>query len=391
MNQKPELLAPAGNFLSLKAAIDGGCDAVYFGIKDFNMRQGAKNFELKDLKKISKICKENKVKAYLTLNIIVYQEEIKKIENIIKKAKPYIDAIICWDLSVIQLCKKHKVTFHISTQASVSNSESAKFYKKLGAKRIVFARECSLEQIKKITKEVKIESEVFIHGAMCVAVSGRCFMSQFSYGKSANRGECLQNCRREYNIKEVDREFELKLGNNYVMSAKDLCALPFLEKLNGFTSLKIEGRNRPPEYVKTVVEVYREALDSKVTPSLKSKLMKKLKTVYNRDFSSGFYLGKPINEFTNDYGSKSTTTKQFVGKVTNYYAKKKVVEIQVESNLFKKGDTLMVQGTKTGTIKFKAEEIMQAEVKVTKVKRGEVTIISPKLRNNDQVYVITKR
>ncbi len=331
---KPELLAPAGNFVSLKAAIDAGCDAVYFGIKNFNMRQGAKNFEIKDLKKISKICKENEVKAYLTLNIIVHEDEIKKIKTIIKKAKEYVDAIICWDLSVIQLCNKHKIPIHISTQASVSNSESAKFYKKLGAKRIVFARECSLEQIKKITKAVKIESEVFIHGAMCVAVSGRCFMSQFSYGKSANRGQCLQNCRREYTIKDIDREFEFKLGNNYVMSAKDLCTLPFLEKLKGFTSLKIEGRNRPPEYVKIVVKVYREAIDSKLTKELKAKLLKKLKTVYNRDFSSGFYLGKPINEFTNEYGSKATTKKQFVGKVKNYFTKNKVAEIQVESKVF---------------------------------------------------------
>ena len=198
--------------------------------------------ELKDIKKISRICKENNVKLYLTLNTIVYDEELKKIERIIKEVSTLIDAIICWDFSIIKLCQKYKIPIHISTQASISNSEDTKFFKKTGAERVVFARELNLKQIKTILKNVKIESEVFIHGAMCVAISGRCFMSQFTYGKSANRGQCLQNCRREYNIKDVDREHEFKLGNNYVMSAKDLCTLPFIEKLMNFSSLKIEGR-----------------------------------------------------------------------------------------------------------------------------------------------------
>ncbi|MBW3019886.1 U32 family peptidase, partial [Candidatus Woesearchaeota archaeon] len=357
--KKPELLAPAGNFVSLNAAISAGCDAVYFGIKNFNMRQGAKNFTLEDLKEISKQCKENNVKAYLTLNIIAYDEESDKFEEIIKEAKGKVDAIICWDQLIIQLCKKHKVPFHISTQASISNSSSAKFYKELGAERIVFARECSLEQIKQILENVKIESEVFVHGAMCVAVSGRCFMSQFSYGKSANRGQCLQNCRREYgvnktscsnehHIKDVDREFEFNLGNNYVMSAKDLCTIPFLEKLMDFDSFKIEGRNRSPEYVSTVVKVYRKAIDlayeNKLTKEIKEELMEELKTVYNRGFSNGFYLGKPINEFTDEYGSKATTKKEFVGKIVNYYSKNNVAEIIVESNTFEKGNKLMIQG-----------------------------------------------
>ncbi|MBW2999009.1 U32 family peptidase, partial [Candidatus Woesearchaeota archaeon] len=361
--KKPELLAPVGNFVSLKVAIDSGCDAIYFGIKNFNMRQGAKNFTIDDLEEISKICKENNVKSYLTLNIIAFDEELERFEEIIKHAKGKVDAIICWDQLIIQLCKKHNVPFHISTQASVSNSSSAQFYKDLGAERIVFARECSLNQINNILENVEIESEVFIHGAMCVAVSGRCFMSQFSYGKSANRGQCLQNCRREYNIKDVDREFEFNLGNNYVMSAKDLCALPFLEKLMNFDSFKIEGRNRSPEYVKTVVEVYREAIDlcyeNKLTKEIKKKLMDKLKTVYNRDFSKGFYMGKPINEFTDEYGSKATTKKEYIGKVVNYYSKQGVAEIIVESNVFEKGSKLMVQGNKTGVQELIVDEIMQ--------------------------------
>lgn len=394
--RKPELLAPVGNMISLKAAISAGCDAIYFGIKNFNMREGAKNFEFKDVKNISKICRENGVKLYLTLNIIVYDEELKKIDSLIKKVKNYIDAIICWDLAVIELCKKHNVEIHISTQASVSNHLSSEYYKKRGAKRIVFARECNLDQIKKIIKKTKIESEVFIHGAMCVAISGRCFMSQFSYGRSANRGQCLQNCRREYLIKDIDREYEFKLGNNYVMSAKDLCTLPFIDQLMFFDSLKIEGRNRSPEYVKTVVSVYRRAIDAfyegVLDKKLKNELMNQLKLVYNRDFSSGFYLGKPINEFTDEYGSKAIMKKEFVGKVINYYKKKGVVEIKITSNIFKKGDILMVQGNKTGVEEFEVSEILQEGVFVDKAKRGDVTLKVPFiLRRNDFIYVLKKR
>ncbi len=387
---KPELLSPAGNFTSLRAAIQAKADAVYFGVNELNMRSNAKNFKLSDLKKIKTVCK--KVKRYLTLNTIVYEDELKRVEQIIKTAKPYISAVICWDLSVIQICKKHKVPFHISTQASVSNSESAKFYKKLGAKRIIIARECSLKQIKEIKSKVNIELEVFVHGAMCVAVSGRCFMSQFTFGKSANRGECLQNCRREYVIKDIDKEFELKLNNNFVMSAKDLCTLEFISKLKsaGISSFKIEGRNRSPEYVKTVTEAYRDAIDNKLTKIRIKQLIKKLKTVYNRGFSSGFYLNQPINEFTNKYGSKATKNKQYVGKVTNYYNKNNVAEILIESNTFKKGDELMIQGPTTGVITLKAKEIIQEKKTTTTAKKGTITIKVSKVRKNDLVFIVSK-
>ncbi len=382
---KPELLVPVGNFISLRAAIDAGADAVYFGIKGLNMRAGAKNFTIDDLQKISKLC--NKVKKYLTLNTIIYENELEKVQKIIKDAKPFVDAIICWDLAVIELCKKYKVPFHISTQASISNSKSALFYKNLGAERIVLARECGLEQIKEIKEKVDIEVEVFVHGAMCVAVSGRCFMSQFTFGKSANRGECLQNCRREYKLQDVDKEFQLNLGTNYVMSAKDLCTISFIEKLMFIDSFKIEGRNRPAEYVKVVVQAYRQAIDNK--DHNKTELIEKLKTVYNRGFSTGFYLGKPIDEFTDEYGSKATKKKQYVGKVNNYYNKNKVVEIKVESNLFSKGDELMIHGPTTGVVNFKAEELMQNEKKVSKAKKGIVTIkLNSKARKNDQIYLI---
>ena len=244
VNEKYELLAPVGNFANLRAATEAGADAVYFGLQDFNMRASAKNFKVSDLKKIREICDNGldgrKVKMFLTLNVIVYDEELKKLESLIKKVKGKVDAIICWDLAVIGLCKKYKIPFHVSTQASVSNSDAAEFYKKLGAERVVFARELSLKQIKKVSKV--IFTECFVHGAMCVSISGRCFTSQFQNGKSANRGECLHPCRREYKIID-ERGEELKVQCNKVMSAKDLCALPFVEEMKkaGVKSFKIES------------------------------------------------------------------------------------------------------------------------------------------------------
>ena len=263
-SKKPELLSPIQDYTSLTAAIDNGADAVFFGIKGFNMRAGAKNFTTGDLPKIVKIAHKSNVKTYLAINIIVYEEEIKKIVDILKKVKKSgIDAIICWDFAIIQIAKQLGIEVHISTQASIANSETAEFYRKLGATRVVLARECSLDQIKEIKKHTKAEIEIFIHGAMCVSMSGRCFMSQFLYGKSANRGECMQPCRRKYIIKQIDGGKELELGEDYVMSPKDLCTIDFIEKILdvGVDCLKIEGRNRSPEYVATVTGVYRKVID----------------------------------------------------------------------------------------------------------------------------------
>ena len=297
----PELLAPAGNWAMLRAAVDAGCDAVYFGLKILNMRATANNFEISELSKVVKFCHDNKIRAHLTLNIIIYEDELEKAELVVKEAKKAnIDAIICWDLSVIRLCKKHDVPFHISTQASISNSESAKFYADLGAERIILARECTLEQIKDLKSKVgNLPIETFIHGAMCVAVSGRCFMSQFSYCKSANKGDCIQPCRRSYKIIDEETGKEFSVENNYIMSAKDLCTMPILDKIvdAGISSLKIEGRAKAPEYVKTVVSCYRKAIDAigndTFTEDLKLKLYNELKISFNRDFSFGFYLGNP--------------------------------------------------------------------------------------------------
>jgi len=355
---KFELLAPAGSFPSLIAAVNSGADSVYFGLKEgMNMRASAKNFSISDLQEIKKICDAKKVKKYLTLNTIVYDNEIENVEKIIKEAKKYIDGVICWDLSVIELCRKYKIPFQVSTQASVANVEAARFYKKLGAKRIVLARELNLKQIKEIARIIDVE--VFVHGAMCVSVSGRCFTSQFLFGKSANRGECLQPCRRAYVIKDEDGN-ELKLENNTVMSAKDLCALPFIEKLKeaGVKAFKIEGRNREPEYVDRVVRVYRKALDKSLNEEEIRKGIEELKKAYNKGFSSGFLIKIPTSDdFSSVQNSSATQRKEFIGNIYHYFPEVKVAAIRISTGKLKLGDEILVLGEKTGIIKTKVERI----------------------------------
>ena len=353
MKNKFELLAPAGDFPMLVAAINAGADAVYFGLQEFSMRAGAKNFTLKDLPKIKQVCSEKKIKMYLTINTIIYDNELSKVEKIIKSTKNYVDAVICWDFAVIQLCKKHKIPFFISTQASVANKETAKFYKKLGAKRIVLASELNLKQIKEISKIIPVEC--FCHVAMCVSISGRCFTSQFLFNKSANRGECLHPCRRSYDvflIRDKQEGYKLKLENDKVMSAKDLCTLPFLEEMKkaGITGFKIEGRNRDPRYVDVVTRVYRNALDKKLTKEEIKQELEILKTIYNKEFSSGFYLGLPTSDdFAKIEHSASKEKKHFVGKITNYYSQIQVATIKLVSQL-KIGDKIIVIGPSTGII-----------------------------------------
>jgi U32 family peptidase len=386
-----ELLAPAGDFPSLRAAVESGADAVYFGIEGFNMRDSAKNFKLIDLDKIKQICGK-KVKKYLTLNIIIYDDELKKVDSILKKAKGKIDAVICWDISVINLCKKYKIEFHISTQASVSNREGALFYKKLGAKRIVLARELNLKQIRAIAKVVDVE--VFAHGAMCVAVSGRCFTSQFLYGKSANRGECLQPCRKIYDVKDEDGN-ELVLENHKIMSAKDLCTLPIIEKIKrlGIKSIKIEGRNRPAEYVLNVVRVYRQALDKKMTRKDIENGLQELKKVYNRGFSEGFYLKVPgKNEFAKDgrFG-ESYETKQFIGKVRKYWPKIGVAAVYLNSGQLSIGDEIYVKGTDyLKRVKIESMQIFHKNV-LKAVKGQEIGIKVFECKKGDDVYLIINK
>lgn len=404
--KKPELLAPVQDYTSLTAAIKNGADAVFFGIKGFNMRAGAKNFTVKDLPKIVKIAHKNNVKTYLAINTIIYENEIKKVEQIlIKVKKAKIDAIICWDFAIIQIAKKLNIEVHISTQASIANSKTAEFYKKLGATRVVLARECSLEQIKEIKKQTKAEIEVFIHGAMCVSMSGRCFMSQFLYGKSANRGECLQPCRRKYLIKQIDGGQELELGEDYVLSPKDLCTIDFIEKIidSGVDCFKIEGRNRSPEYVAVVTKAYRTIIDFVCSAKkrdkdfyeklsiLKEELFEKLNTVYHRGNSTGFYLGKPINEWTKCGGSQATQKKVYISKVLHYYKKIGVVEMIIRGNIkLKVGDTLIFQGPTTGSIEEKIISIEKNHKKVDFAKKNEKVAIKVNsiVRENDQIYIM---
>jgi len=388
---KHELLAPAGDFPMLISAINAGADAVYFGLKEFSMRASAKNFTIKNLDKISKICKQKQIKKYLTLNTIIYNAELKKLEKIFKKIKNKIDAVICWDLSIIQLCKKHKIPFHISTQASVANSKSARFYKKLGAKRIVLARELNLKQIKEISKIIDIEC--FCHGAMCVAVSGRCFTSQFLFNKSANRGECIQPCRRTYTIKD-ELNNELKVRNNKIFSAKDLCTLPFIEKMKkaGIKSFKIEGRIRDARYVDAVVRIYRKALDKKLTKQEIKKSLEELEKIYNREFSSGFYLKIPTSDdFAKVEHSAATEKKHFIGKVTNYFSKIQVATIKLVSEL-KLDDEILLIGKTTGIRKFKVDYIEMKNKSIKKASKGqEIGIKIPNTKKNEELYKIIKK
>ncbi len=394
MKQKYELLAPAGSFATLVAAVNAGADAVYFGLKEFSMRATAKNFSIKDLDKIEKICEPKGVKKYLTLNTIVYNNEIRKLERIIKQVKNKVDAIICWDMAVINLCRKYKIPFFISTQASVSNAEAANFYKKLGAKRIILARELNLRQIKEIVKSVPgIEIECFAHGALCVSVSGRCFTSQFLFNKSANRGECLHPCRRSYIVRD-DEGNELRVKNNKIFSAKDLCTLPFIEKIKkaGIKCFKIEGRNRDARYVDVVVRTYRKALDKKLSKKEVEESLKELKKVYNKGFSSGFYLGTPTSDdFSNIENSASSEKKHFVGKVSHYYPKIGVAAIKLVSEL-KLGDEIIVIGKKTGIITSKVEHIEINKKSIKKTKKGdEIALKLPQVRKNDEVYIIKNK
>ncbi|MEM4263447.1 MAG: U32 family peptidase [Candidatus Woesearchaeota archaeon] len=392
-----ELLSPVADRIMLKAAIDAGANSVYFGLKNLNMRATAQNFSLEELPEIVKQCHENNVKAFLTVNTIIYNDELEEIKKIIAAAKKVgIDAIICWDLAVIQECRKQKMPFHVSTQASIANTESAKFYKSLGAERIILARECSLEQIKEIKKNIDIEIETFVHGAMCVSISGRCFMSHHIFKKSANRGECLQPCRREYKIIDEENN-ELIVGNDYVLSPKDLCALPFIDKLieAGVTAFKIEGRARSPEYVKTVTECYRKAIDAhkegKFTKELADKLVETLKTVYNRGFSTGFYLGMPTGEdFTDTHGTKATQVKQYIGYIIDFYKKQGVAAVKLEAGTLKIGDRIMVQGQKTGV---QEQTVESMEINKKTVKEAGKGLVGIKLdfeaRENDKIFLIT--
>ena len=389
---KYELLAPVGNFSMLHSAIDAGADAVYLGLNEFTMRQGAKNFSIRDLAKVQKICKASDVSVFLTLNAIVYDAEIGRMEDVVKKVKNKIDAIICWDPAVIGLCKKHKIPFHISTQASVSSQEAAGFYKELGAERVILARELSLKQIKKIANKNFVEC--FAHGAMCVAISGRCFMSQFTHNSSANKGTCAHPCRRAWTITDNENN-QLKLENSRVMSAKDLCTLPFIEKMKsaGIKSFKIEGRNRSAEYVSTVVKIYRRALDNKLSKKEVLAGIAELKKVYNRGFSSGFYIRPPTSDdFSFTENGEQEEYKKFIGKVEKYWPRAGAAAVKILAGTLKTGDEIYLISN-DHAVKRVTIATMEIDGKpINKCKKGdEVGIKLPKCSKGTDVYLIKRK
>jgi len=395
---KPELMAPAGDWTMLRAAVTNGADAVYFGLDKLNMRAKAANFTVDQLPEIISFCKEHKVLTYLTLNTIVFEEELNELEEIIIAAKKNgVDRIICSDLAVADLCHKYEFPFCISTQSSISNSLAADVYKRMGAVRIVMARECSLDEIKKIRAKTDLEIEAFVHGAMCIAVSGRCFMSHHLFNKSANRGECVQPCRREFEVYDPTIGKSLVIGEDYVMSPQDLCTIEFVDQLieAGIDSFKIEGRKRAPEYVAKAVSVYRQAIDlyfeNNLTAVKKKELLTELEKVYNRGFSSGFYFDVPSsNAYAGVEGSKATTRKSYVGKVLNYYKEIEVAHILMESGEIKIGDNILIMGETTGVLDIKLEKLTVNDKENSVASRGdEITIKIPSLaRRNDKVYLI---
>jgi len=396
--KKPELMAPAGDWTMLTAAVNNGADAVYFGVDKLNMRSKAANFTIDELPKIVSFCKEKKVTTYLTLNSIIKEEEISELDEIIPAAKREgIDRIICWDLSVIQKCKEYDIPFCISTQASISNSQSAAFYESLGAVRIVLARECSLEEIRKIRKTTSVEIEAFVHGAMCIAVSGRCFMSHHLFGKSANQGECIQPCRREYEVYDSSINKSMIIGTDYVLSPNDLCSIEFIDQLieAGINSFKIEGRKRSAEYTAKTVSVYRKGIDlffeNKLDKEVKKELLAELETVYNRGFSTGFYFGTPSSEdYADIYGSKATTRKDYIGKVLNYYKKANAAYIEIETGKIEVSDNILIVGPTSGVVEVNVENIIKDDSSIPVGERGDKVTFpcSQLVRPHDTVYKV---
>lgn len=408
MEKKFELMAPAGSYEALMAAIHAKCDSVYFGVEQFNMRARATmNFTLEDLPKVANICKENNVRSYLTLNTIVYDHDLSAIKTVLDAAKSAdITAVIAADQAVIAYARSINLEVHISTQVNVTNIETVKFYA-LFADTVVLSRELSLIQVRKITdliekEQIKgpsgrlVEIEIFGHGALCMAVSGKCYLSLHTENASANRGACVQNCRRSYKVIDQEAGHEFAIENEYIMSAQDLCTIDFLDKVldAGVTVLKIEGRGKGADYVKTTVECYREAIDSyqegTYTREKVAGWMERLKSVYNRGFWSGYYLGQKLGEWNDGPGSKATTKKIFLGKGVHYFDKIQVAEFKLESYELSVGDKILITGPTTGAFETTITELHNNQGKVDVVRKGESCAfkLDTPIRTSDKLYKI---
>jgi len=402
-----EIMAPAGSYESLMAAINAGANSVYFGAQNLNMRaRNSVNFGLEDLAKISAICKEKNVKTYLTLNTVIYDSEIEQMQRIIDAAaQNKISAIIASDMAVLNYARKMGVELHASTQLNISNMEAVEFFSKF-CDVIVLARELTIFETANIIKEIEkrqikgpsgnlVKIEIFCHGALCMAVSGKCYLSLHHYNHSANRGSCFQICRRSYMVRDLETDEEIVIDNKYIMSPKDLCTIEFIDKIieAGVSVLKIEGRARAPEYVKTTVECYKQAADSYFNGTWseqKAKMLKeKLATVFNRGFWDGYYLGAKLGEWSDVHGNKATGAKVYLGKVTNYFSKIKVAEITFETGeeLFA-GEDILIIGPTTGVVEQKATELRENEIRVDKVQKASIFSMPAKepVRRGDKVY-----
>lgn len=409
MNKQIEIMAPAGSFESLMAAIQGRADSIYFGIEQLNMRaKAANNFTFDDLETIAKTCSENNVRSYLTLNTIIYDHDLSLMKRIIDKAKMAgITAVIASDQAVINYASSVGFEVHISTQTNVTNLETIKFFSHF-ADVMVLARELSLIQVKAITDGIKkdnitgpsgnlIEIEIFAHGALCMAVSGKCYLSLHTNNSSANRGACVQNCRRTYEVKDEEGN-ELLIDNEYIMSPKDLCTIGFIDDIinAGVKVLKIEGRGRSPEYVKTVTECYREAADAYLEGSYNKEKIelwnKKLATVYNRGFWDGYYLGQELGEWSEGHGSQATTRKKFLGQGIKYFPKINIAEFRIETHSLSVGDKILITGPTTGVIETTVKELRVDNQSVEKVEKGvNFSIpIDEIVRPSDKLYKVVE-
>ena len=370
-----EIMAPVGSYESLMAAIQGGAGSVYFGVENLNMRsRSSNNFNLDDLRKIVRVATENKVKTYLTMNVEIFDGELDKMHEVIDAAKEAgVSAVIAADVSVIQYARSINLEVHISTQVNITNIEAVKFYSNF-ADVVVLAREMNLGRVWEISDQIKKQNitgpngelmkiEMFVHGALCMATSGKCYLSLHEMNSSANRGACLQTCRRAYTVTDKETGAELEIDNEYIMSPKDLKTIHFLNKIldAGVSVLKIEGRARSAEYVKTVAQCYREAVDAYFDESFTEEKVEgwnnRLETVFNRGFWDGYYLGQRLGEWSKNYGSRASKRKLYIGKCTNYFKKIGVAEFKLETNNLKVGDEIVVTGPTTGVYQNTVSEI----------------------------------
>lgn len=403
-----EIMAPVGSYESLMAAIQGGAGSVYFGVEKLNMRaRSSHNFTIDDLKEIVSRSGKAGVKTYLTVNTGIFDDELDKIREIIAAARESgVSAVIASDMGVIQMCREQGVEVHMSTQVNITNYAEVKFYSQF-ADVMVLAREMTLDRVAEITKQIerddlkgpsgkRVRLEMFVHGALCMAISGKCYLSLHETSSSANRGACMQTCRRAYIVTDKETGQELEIDNEYIMSPKDLKTIHFLNKIldSGVSVLKIEGRARSAEYVKTVAECYREAVEAYFDGTFEQEKIdswdSRLSTVFNRGFWDGYYLGQRLGEWSHNYGSRATKKRMYIGKGTNYFSKLEVAEFKMETQSLKVGDEILITGPTTGVVQMTVPEIRVDEKPVEETRKGEYFSmpLEVKIRRSDKLYKI---